>query len=61
MLDGLSWNIVILSHLVLLGVVEEGQLANHRLLKVEGLLSDEKGKKGGGREVRKDDKPLVRG
>jgi len=60
-LDGVSLNIVIWSHLVLIGVVEDGQLPNLRLQKVEGLLSDEKGKKGGDREVRKDGKPLVRG
>jgi len=60
-LDGMSLNIVIWSHLVLLGVVEEGQLANLRLQKMEGLLSDEKCEKGGDREVRKDGKPLVGG
>jgi len=60
-LGEVSLNIVIWSHLMLLGVVEEGQLANLRLQKVEGLLSDEKGEKGGDHEVQKDGKPLVRG
>ena len=54
-------NIVIWSHLVLLGVVEEEQLENSMLLKVERLLGNEKPRKGGDREVRKDNEPLVRG
>jgi len=49
-----------MAHLVLLGVVEEEQLANSKLQKVERLLGNEKAKKGGDREVRKDGKPLVR-
>ena len=54
-------NIVIWSHLALLGVLEEEQLANSRLQKVERLLGNEKPRKGGDREVRKDNEPLVRG
>jgi len=50
-LGEVSMNIVIWSHLVLLEVVEEGQLANPRLQKVDRLLSNEKDKKGGDREV----------
>jgi len=60
-LGEMSLNIVICSHLVLLRGVEEGQLANPRLKKVERLLSNEKDKKGGDYEVQKDGKPLVRG
>jgi len=60
LLGEVSLNIVIWSHLVLLGVVEEEQLANSKLQKVERLLGNEKAKKGGDHEVRKDDKPLVR-
>jgi len=56
----MSLNIVIWSHLSLLGVVEEEQLANSRLWKVERLLGKEKARKGGDREVRKDNEPLVR-
>ena len=61
MLGEVSLNIVIWSHLALLGVVEEEQLANSRLQKVERLLGNEKARKGGDREVRKDNEPLVRG
>ena len=57
----MSLNIVIWSHLVLLGVVEEEQLANSRLQKVERSLSNEQAKKGRDHEERKDGKPLVRG
>jgi len=46
---------------VLLGVVEEEQLANSRLQKVERSLSNEQAKKGRDHEERKDGKPLVRG
>jgi len=60
-LGEVSLNIVIWSHLVLLGVVEEEQLENSMLLKVERLLGNEKPRKGGDREVRKDNEPLVRG
>jgi len=60
-LGEVSLNIVIWSHLVLLGVVEEEQLANFRSQKVERLLGNQKAKKGGDREVRIDGKPLVRG
>jgi len=59
-LGEVSLNIVIWSHLMLLGVVEEEQLANSKLQKVERLLSNNKAKKEGDREVRKDGKPLVR-
>ena len=59
-LGEVSLNIVIWSHLVLLGVVEEEQLANSKLQKVERLLSNNKAKKEGDREVRKDGKSLVR-
>ena len=61
MLDEVSLNIVIWSHLMLLGVVEEEQMENPRLQKVERLLSNKKAKKGRDCEVRKDGKPLVRG
>jgi len=61
MLGEVSLNIVIWSHLVLLGVVEEEQLANFRLQRVERLHGNQKVKIGGDHEVRKDDKPLVRG
>jgi len=60
-LGEVSLNIVIWPHLVLLGVVEEGQLANSRLQKMERLLSNEQAKKRRDREVQRDDKPLVRG
>ena len=60
-LGEVTLNIVIWSHLLLLGVVEEDQLANSRLQKVERLLSNEQAKKGRDCEVRKDGKPLVRG
>jgi len=60
-LGEVSLNMVIWSHLVLLGVVEEGQLANFRSQKVERLLDNQKTKKGGDLEVQKDGKPLVRG
>ena len=46
-LGEVSLNIVIWSHLVLLGVVEEEQLEDSRLQKVERLLGNEKAKKGG--------------
>jgi len=46
---------------MLLGVVEEEQMENPRLQKVERLLSNKKAKKGRDCEVRKDGKPLVRG
>jgi len=45
MLDEVSLNIVIWSHLVLIGMVEEGQLANSKLQKVERLLGNERAKK----------------
>jgi len=54
-------NIVIWPHLVLLGVVEEGRLANSRLQKVERLLTNEQAKKRRDCGVQRDDKPLVRG
>jgi len=54
-------NIVIWSHLMLLGVVEEEQLANFRLQRVERLHGNQKAKVGGDHEVRKDGKLLVRG
>jgi len=60
-LGEVSLNIVIWSHLVLLGVVEEEQLANLRLQRVERLHGNQKAKIGRDREVRKDGKPLVRG
>jgi len=60
-LEEVSLNIVIWSHLALLGVVEEEQFANSRLRKVERLLGNEKARKGGDREVQKDNEPLVRG
>jgi len=59
-LGEVSLNIVIWSHLMLLGVVEE-QLANFRSQKMERLLGDQKANKGGDPEVQKDGKPLVRG
>jgi len=60
-LGKVSLNMVIWPHLVLLGVVEEGQLANSKLQKVERLLNNEQAKKRKDREVQRDDKPLVRG
>jgi len=60
-LGEVSLNIVIWSHLVLLGVVEEEQLANFGLQRVERLHGNQKAKIRGDREVRKDGKPLVRG
>jgi len=60
-LGEVSLNTVIWSHLVLLGEVEEEQLANSRLQRVERLLCNEQAKKGRDREVQKDGKPLVRG
>jgi len=61
MLGEVSLNIVIWSHLVLLGVVEAEQLTNFRLHRVERLHGNQKAKIGGDCEVRKDGKPLVRG
>ena len=61
MLGEVSLNIVIWSHLMLLGVVEEEQLANFRLQRVERLHGNQKAKVGGDHEVRKDGKLLVRG
>ena len=61
MLIKVSLDLVVWPCLMLLGVVEEEQMENPRLQKVERLLSNKKAKKGRDHEERKDGKPLVRG